>query len=133
MPNGSTGTGISIIFYLMLALLMPFVFLFRVARRNCNFRCSFVIGHFMYAVMIATTILIGISYITTVTGLKGKGQWHNMMLLGGKTTVGVLTLWVAAPILVKLLMRLFPSSMGRPYKRKIPVVFIEDDSKQATD
>jgi hypothetical protein len=106
MNNGSTGTGISIIFYLVLALLMPFVFLFRLARKNRHFKWRFVFVHFSFAALIAVTILIGVSYMTTAAGLRGRGEWHTILSVGARFTAFLLLLWAIAPLLVRAWLRL---------------------------
>src|SRR5579885_1128011 len=101
MTNGFNGTGISILFYLVLALLMPFVYLYRFIRRQHLFRPRFVMRHFIYALLIAGTVAIGISYLSAYAGIRGRGQWQDVIGVSAWSAFVLVVLWTVIPLLVK--------------------------------
>lgn len=113
MPNGTTGTGISIIFYLLLALLMPVVFIVRIIKKSKSFKWKFVAMHFTYAVLIACTILLGVSYLTKISGLEGSGELHKLLTDGARVTSCILLIWAITPLLLRLWLRVVHGSRYR--------------------
>jgi hypothetical protein len=107
MNNGYSGTGISIIFYLLLALVMPLVHFVRVVLRHNGYKHRFVFRHFLYGIMIIATVVVGISWLTDVTGMKELAHWHVMLYVSAATTVGLLLVWILLPLLVRLLLWIF--------------------------
>ncbi len=105
MTNGYSGTGISIIFYLVLAIFMPFAYLSRLLLGKQAYSAKFVLRHFLYALMIGLTALVGISYITTWAGLQGTGQWRTVLSYGAWAAVFLILLWVTIPALVRFGLR----------------------------
>lgn len=103
MTNGFNGTGISILYYLVLALLMPFVQLYRLARRRHLFKPRFVFRHFLYGVMIALMVAMGISYLSTYTGIREHGQWRDVIGIGAWSASILVVLWTIIPLLIKLM------------------------------
>lgn len=107
MNNGYSGTGISIIFYLLLALLMPIIQIVRLIFKHGVYKNRFVVRHFLYGIMIIITVVIGISWLTTVTGIKERAHWHVMLNVSAATTVGLLLAWILLPLLVKAIFWVF--------------------------
>jgi len=106
MTNGFTGTGISIIFYLLLAFYMPIAFLVRTIRHRSIHGARFVLRHFLYAAAITLTVWLGISYLTRVMGLEGRGKLHIFINLGVRGVAAILLFWTLMPLFVQLWLRL---------------------------
>lgn len=106
MTNGFTGTGISIIFYLLLAFYMPIAFLVRTIRHRSIHKARFVLRHFLYAASITLTVWLGISYLTRVLGLEGRGKLHIFINLGVRGVAAILLFWTLMPLFVQLWLRL---------------------------
>jgi hypothetical protein len=106
MTNGFTGTGVSIIFYLLLAFYMPIAFLIRTIRHRSIHGARFVLRHFLYAVSITLTVWLGISYLTKILGLEGRGKLHIFINLGVRGVAAILLLWTLMPLFVQLWLKL---------------------------
>jgi hypothetical protein len=105
MTNGFTGTGISIIFYLLLAFYMPIAFLVRTIRHRSIHKARFVLRHFLYAASITLTVWLGISYLTRVLGLEGRGKLHIFINLGVRGVAAILLFWTLMPMFVQVWLR----------------------------
>lgn len=127
MNNGYSGTGISIIFYLLLALLMPLVHFARVSMKRNIYVHGFVMRHFLYGIMIIATVVIGISWLISITGINQHAQWHVMLLLSAITTVGLLMLWIAVPIIVKIILWMFRIKPSLPQNYTAPMPKPDED------
>ncbi len=105
MTNGFTGTGVSIIFYLLLAFYMPIAFLIRTIRHRSIHGARFVLRHFFYAAAITLTVWLGISYLTKVLGLAGRGKLHIFINLGVRGVAAILLFWTLMPLFVQVWMK----------------------------
>lgn len=112
MNNGYSGTGISIIFYLILALVMPLVHIVRVSTRHNLYMHRFVLRHFFYGIMIIMTVVVGISWLITATGMNTHAHWHAMLIFSAVSTVGLLVLWVVLPLTIKLFLWAFDTKFA---------------------
>jgi len=133
MTNGFTGTGISIIFYLLLSFLMPVAYLVRVIRHRSIHHARFVLRHFLYAVTITLTVWLGIAYLTALLGLSGRGRLHIFINLGVRGVAVILLFWTLMPLLVQLWLHLkhfvplgLPE-LSPPPHRPVPVHYLAID------
>lgn len=136
MNNGYSGTGISIIFYLILALLMPFVHFVRVSTKHNLYRHRFVLRHFFYGIMIIFMVVIIISWLISITGIKSQSEWQAMVIFSAISTIGLLVLWTVLPLIIKLILwifRIHPSHAMMPLTHNSEITEVEHTEYKVID
>jgi chromate transport protein ChrA len=120
MNNGYNGTGISIIFYLVLAFLMPIIQLTRILLHRSNYGYKFVWQHFVYALTIAVTVAVVISFLMNIFGINDRTHWHTALHISAALTIGLLIMWVVIPLLINLVMFVFHKKHTKPRIQPLP-------------
>jgi len=102
MNIGVPGTGISLIFYTLLAVLMPIIHCGRFLRNRREHDVKFVFVHFTYAVYFIFILLIEMSILaSSLSVLNVRGPWTTMMRLGALGTFCMLASWITLPLFAR--------------------------------
>lgn len=106
MNNGFNGTGTAFILYAILALCMPFIQLYRVAKRRKAFEHTFVAGHFFLGVLVTVIAIVCVGYLWHGIQQTTHGKLHDFVVALAWTAIGTLLTWVLIPQLVRIWFRL---------------------------
>lgn len=106
MNNGFNGTGTAFIFYVLLAIVMPLVFLYRMARHQKAVAYRFVIQHFITGTLLIGIALLCIGFAWHQVELTAHGELHALLVATAWMAIGTLGTWIVLPRLVRTYYRL---------------------------
>jgi glucan phosphoethanolaminetransferase (alkaline phosphatase superfamily) len=104
--SGFNGTGTAFILYVVLALVMPFVWLYRLIRHRRNYKLSFIIGHFVLGFGVAFIAIIILSLVWTRVTHSFHGEVRQLVYAVTWMAVSTLVIWLLIPQLVILWYRI---------------------------
>lgn len=130
MGNLGIGTGISIIFYLVLALLMPFVNLYRWALRRRSYSRAFVLRHFAYGMLIVAMVVFVIRLMLANSGLAPSNYTSPVFKYGSTFAVSLVVFWTVVPLLLAIWFKVFQNPAFKYRKASRPRVITMADLRR---
>jgi len=116
MNNGFNGTGTAFIFYVLLAIVMPLVLLYRMARHRKAVAYRFVMQHFITGVLLTAIALLLIGFAWHKVELTAHGELHSFLVATAWLAIGTLGTWIVLPRLIRISYRLHGRSSQLHYK-----------------
>jgi glucan phosphoethanolaminetransferase (alkaline phosphatase superfamily) len=98
--SGFNGTGTAFILYVVLALVMPFVWLYRLLKHRRSYKVSFIIGHFLLALLVSFVTIVLIGLVWTRITHSFHGEVRQFVAAITWMAVGTLVVWLLIPQLV---------------------------------
>lgn len=106
MNNGFNGTGTAFIFYVLLAICMPVVYLYRMLRHRKPVAYRFVLQHFMTGILLTVIALLLIGLVWRKVETTAHGELHTVLLATAWMAIGTLLTWIFIPRIVRTYYRI---------------------------
>lgn len=101
MNNGFNGTGTAFIFYVLLAICMPIVYLYRALRHRKSVAYKFVLQHFLTGLLVTVIAVLLIGLVWRKVETTAHGELHTLLLATAWMAIGTLVAWVSIPRFVR--------------------------------
>ncbi len=120
MTNGYNGTGLSCVYYLILALFMPFALFFKLTNQGLNlYNKKFILKHFTIGSMIAISVFTTTSFIWNLVGLNSQDNIHKTIIIASIASLLILLVWMLAPKIVRLAIKFFGDLENLDYRNPL--------------
>ncbi|MDB5165069.1 MAG: hypothetical protein JWL89_695 [Candidatus Saccharibacteria bacterium] len=101
MNNGFNGTGTAFILYIILAFCMPFVYVYRLTKRQKDFSYKFVAGHFLLGTSVTILAVLCVGYLWRMLAISKHGHLHQALVAMAYLVILTILTWILIPRLVR--------------------------------